>query len=69
MVSPHAPPLRGSLPPTGADLARGGPSPRSLSPPRSAAARVAGERVVIPANAGIHVGLRTPTRLPARRSG
>ena len=28
-MSPHAPPLRGSLPPEGADLARGGPSRRS----------------------------------------
>ncbi len=28
-MSPHAPPLRGSLPPEGADLARGGPSPGS----------------------------------------
>ncbi|TNF52307.1 MAG: hypothetical protein EP308_11590 [Burkholderiales bacterium] len=41
MVGPHAPPLRGSLPPKGADLARGGPSLRSASPPRSTAARVA----------------------------
>lgn len=29
-MSPHAPPLRGSLPPTGADSARGGPAPDRL---------------------------------------
>jgi soluble lytic murein transglycosylase-like protein len=37
--SPHAPPLRGSLPPEGADLARGGPSLRSLSPQAQAPLR------------------------------
>jgi 4-hydroxymandelate oxidase len=31
-MNPHTPPLRGSLPPEGADLARGGPSLRSLNP-------------------------------------
>jgi molybdopterin molybdotransferase len=32
VVSPHAPPLRGSLPPEGADLAWGGPALRSDGP-------------------------------------
>jgi molybdate transport system ATP-binding protein len=31
-MSPHAPPLRGSLPPTGADSAWGGPAPNRMSP-------------------------------------
>ena len=31
-MSPHAPPLRGSLPPEGADLAWGGPAPDRLNP-------------------------------------
>jgi molybdopterin molybdotransferase len=33
VVGPHAPPLRGSLPPEGADLAWGGPALRSDGPP------------------------------------
>ncbi|MBA4267056.1 MAG: hypothetical protein C0453_18415 [Comamonadaceae bacterium] len=31
-VDPHAPPLRGSLPPEGADLAWGGPAQGLLTP-------------------------------------
>ena len=31
-MGPHAPPLRGSLPPEGADPAWGGPAPDRMSP-------------------------------------
>ncbi|MBA4262959.1 MAG: hypothetical protein C0443_13310 [Comamonadaceae bacterium] len=44
LLSPHAPPLRGSLPPEGAGPCLGRPGAAAPLPPRSTAARVAAPR-------------------------
>ncbi|PZO18337.1 MAG: 3-oxoacyl-ACP synthase [Burkholderiales bacterium] len=47
-MSPHAPPLHGSLPPEGADPACGGPTPDRFNPPAPLSAWISGIGLIAP---------------------